>query len=227
MSAAEADVSRLRLGLEGSWAVRFEGGGVLTPSAEIGVRHDGGDAETGYGADIGGGIAWSDAARGVSAELRGRGLVSHEASGFRERGLSGSLSFDPTPGSRGLSLTLSQTVGGASGGGMDALLGRTTLEGLAANDDGGELGNRRFELRLGYGLAAFGDRFTLTPEAGFGHAAGTRDYSLGWKLVRESRGGDTGSLELALEARRHENDNAAPGAGAAEHTVGFRLTARW
>ena len=228
MSATEAEVTRLRLGLEGSWAVRFEGGGVLTPSLEVGVRHDGGDAETGAGADIGGGLAWRDAARGLSAELRGRGLLTHEAKGFRERGLSGSLIFDPAPDSaRGLSLTLSQTVGAASGGGMDALLGRTTLEGLAANDAGGALGNRRLELRVGYGLAAFGDRFTLTPEAGFGHAAGARDYSLGWKLVRESRGGGTGSLELSLEARRHENDNAAPGAGAGEHTVGARLSARW
>ena len=226
LNATGADVTRLRLGLEGTWAVRFDGGAGLTPSLEIGVRHDGGDAETGFGADFGGGLAWSDPARGLSAELRGRGLLSHEAEGFRERGLSGTLSFDPRPDSgRGLALTLSQTMGGASSGGMDALLGRGTLEGLAASDDGGELANRRFEMRLGYGLAAFGDRFTLTPELGFGHAPGSRDLRLAWRLVRGARDG-AGSLELALEARRRENADAAPGTDA-EHTVGVRLSARF
>jgi len=112
-------------------------------------------------------------------------------------------------------------------GGADALFGLHTLEGLATNDNGDEFTNRRFEMRLGYGLAAFGDRFTLTPEAGFGVSAASRDYSLGWKLVRDARGGDMGSLELTLEARRHENDDAAPGAGAAVHEVGLKLTARW
>ena len=228
MEAAEADVTRFRLGLEGSRAVHFDDGGTLTPSVEIGVRHDGGDAETGFGSDIGGGIAWSDPVRGLSAEFRGRGLLGHEAKGFRERGFSGTLSFDPTPGSaRGLSLSMSQTVGGASSGGADALLGRETLEGLADDDNGDEFANRRFEMRLGYGLAAFGDRFTMTPEIGFGHATGSREYSLGWRLVREARNGDMGSLELALEARRHENDTAVPGAGAAEHMSGVRLSVRW
>ena len=227
LSAAEADVTRLRLGLEGSWAIRFEGGGALTPSIEIGVRHDGGDAETGYGADIGGGIAWSDPKRGLSAELRGRGLLSHEAKGFRERGLSGTLAFDPAPDTdRGLNLSLSQTVGARAAGGMDALLQRGTMTGLAANDNNGggdDLANRRFEMKLGYGLPASGDRFTATPEAGAGLWNGGRDYSLGWRLTRENRGG-IGALELALEARRQENDNrgARP-----EHLIGLRVTARW
>ena len=76
LEAAEAEVTRLRLGLEGSRPFRFEDGATLTPSVEIGVRQDGGDAETGFGVDIGGGIAWSDPKRGLSAELRGRGLLS-------------------------------------------------------------------------------------------------------------------------------------------------------
>ena len=139
------------------------------------------------------------------------------------RTVSGSLVFDPTPGSeRGLSLTMSQTLGAASGGGMDALFGRTTLEGLAANDDdGGALGSRRFEAALGYGFAAFGDRFTLTPEAGFGLADTGRELRAGWRLVEGvSRGL---ARELSLEGARRE---PADGAGA-EHALtagaGWRL----
>ena len=228
LAAAEADVTRQRLGLEGALPVRLADGSVLTPGFEIGVRHDGGDAETGYGADIGANLAWTDARRGLSAELRGRGLLSHEAKGFRERGLSGSFSWDPVAGERGPRLSLTQTVGGAPSGGAEALLGRGTLEGLAANDNGGgkdDLKNRRQELKFGYGFAAFGDRFTWMPEAGVGLSDTGRDYSLGWRLLRGGAGApDGGAFELSFGARRHENDNddTRP-----EHEVGLRLTARW
>ena len=231
LAAAEAEVTRLRLGLEGALPVRLADSSVLTPGFEIGVRHDGGDAETGYGADIGANLAWTDARRGLSAELRGRGLLSHEAKGFRERGLSGSFSWDPVAGERGPRLSLTQTVGGAPSGGAEALLGRGTLEGLAANDNGGgsragdDLKSRRLELKFGYGFAAFGDRFTWTPEAGVGLSETGRDYSLGWRLLRGGAGApDGGAFELSFGARRHENDNddTRP-----EHEVGLRLTARW
>ena len=224
LEAATADATRLRLGLEGSWRGLAFGGHELTPSLEVGIRHDGGDAETGFGADIGAGLAWSHAKSGVSAEVSARGLLTHAADGFREQGIAGSFSWKPRQGSdRGPSLTLSQTLGGSSQGGMDALLGRETLAGLAGNDNGEDgLGNRRLELRLGYGVSAIGDRFTSTPELGLGLSNGRREMSLGWRLnMVRSRGN---SLELRLEATRREsaNDNAE-----AENGVGFRVTARW
>ena len=55
MAASRAEVTRLRLGLEGSWqGLAVGNGGRLEPEIEIGVRHDGGDAETGFGLDAGG-----------------------------------------------------------------------------------------------------------------------------------------------------------------------------
>ena len=228
LEAAEADVTRLRLGLEGSHPFRFEDGASLTPSVEIGGRHDGGDAETGAGIELGGGLAWSDPRRGLSSEVRGRGLLSHEADGFREQGFSGSLSWDPAPGTgRGPKFSMNQTIGGRASGGVDALFERDTLAGLAANDNGGDgdtLAQRRFGMKLGYGLAAFGGRFTGTPNVGVGLSAARRDYSLGWRLVRDPRPSDIGSLKLSLEARRQEsaNDDAEPG-----HGIGFRLTSRF
>ena len=231
LAGANAEVTRLRLGLEGSRPFRFEGGASLTPSVEVGVRQDGGDAETGFGVDVGGGIAWTDPQRGLSVDLRGRGLVSHDSKGFREAGLSGSLSWEPrSDNGRGPSLTLTQTMGGQASGGADALLRRGTLAGLAANDggteDGGLLSRRRLELRFGYGFGAFGDAFTSTPELGFGLSEAARDYRLGWRL---SRAAGAGSLDLSLEATRREaaNDNGAGyGAGAKpEHAVGLRFEA--
>ena len=231
LEAATADVTRLRLGLEGTWRGLEIGTGTLVPRLEIGVRHDGGDAETGFGLDLGGGLAWSDPGTGIRAEVSGRGLLTHESAGFRQRGIAGSFGWDPTPGSdRGPSLTLSQTMGLSAQGGADALLGRTTLAGLAANDNGDELDRRRLEVKLGYGFGALGDRFTATPEAGFGMSAGHRDYSLAWRFVRDRRRGDIGSLEFSLETRRRESANPGSGAGAGaapEHSVGFRMTARF
>ena len=223
--AATADVTRVRLGLEGTWrGLGTDGGATLVPTLEVGVRHDGGDAETGFGLDVGGGLAWSDPRSGLSVELRGRGLLTHEAGGFRDRGIAGSLGFDPRPDSeRGFALTLSQTMGASASGGMDALLGRGTLEGLAANDDGSGLENRRLELKMGYGFGVFGDRFTATPEAGLGLSNGQREMSLGWRLGLEVSG--PVSMELGLTGTRREaanDDGAEP-----VHALMLRGAVRW
>ena len=86
-----------------------------------------------------------------------RGLLTHETGGFRDRGISGSLGFDPDPGSeRGSALTLSQTTGASASGRVGALLGYRHLGGLAANDDGNALGNGRLKLKMGYDFGVFG-----------------------------------------------------------------------
>lgn len=57
MAASEADVSRLRLLLEGSHSFETSAG-TLTPSLNLGLRHDGGDAETGTGVEAGAGLRY-------------------------------------------------------------------------------------------------------------------------------------------------------------------------
>ena len=221
LEAARADVLRLRLGLEGSQVFGLANGATLTPNVEIGLRHDGGDAETGFGADLGGGLAWADPETGLSTEIRGRGLLSHEAQGFREFGFAGSLTWDPREQSdRGPRLTLTQSLGAAARGGADALLGSPTpVAAVAGRDDAG-LHRRRMEARFAYGFSAFGDRFTSTPEVSVGLSDAGRDYRLGWTLSRAS--GDSGSLDFSVEALRRESAGAP-----AEHVVRFGLTARF
>ena len=220
LAASQADVTRVRLALEGSRAVALAGDAVLTPSLELGVRHDGGDAETGFGADLGAGLTLLAPARGLSAELRARALLTHEADGLAERGLSGSLAFDPTPDSeRGLTLTLVQTVGAQASGGADALLSQRHLGGLAANDGQGErLEPRRFEGRLGYGFALLGERWTGTPEVGFSLSESRRETVLGWRLSEERRAGLV--FGLGLEGARSE---AVGGDAEPSHRLGFTL----
>ena len=224
LAAAEATVTRLRLGLEAERPFSFgepdaAARATLTPSLEIGLRHDGGDAETGFGLDLGGGITLSHPARGLQAEVRGRGLLTHAAEGFWDQGFSGSLCWQQRPDSDlGAMLSLTQTMGGSSSGGADALLSRVNLEGLAANDDEGNgLTHQRLDLQLSYGVLALGDRFTLTPELGLGLYNSGRDYRVGWSLTRLA---ETGSLELSFDVTRRESskDGDAP-----EHGVELRF----
>ena len=224
LASSQATVTRLRLGLEASRPVQLGSGATLTPSLEAGLRHDGGDAETGFGLALGGGLALSHPEGGLEAALRGHALLTHAADDFRDRGFSGSLSWRQKPDSdRGMALSLTQTVGGVSFGSADALLNRTTLEGLVANGDGGndDLKNQRLEFKLGYGLPAFGDRFTLTPELGLGFYDSGRDYRIGWSLTRPDA---VESFALSFDATRRERNNngAAP-----EHGIKFGLNTQF
>ena len=218
LAAAEADVTRLRLGLEGSRAFHFEGGASLVPSVELGVRHDGGDAETGFGADIGAGFAWSDPARGLSADVRARGLLTHEDGSFSDRGFAGSLAWDPAPGSAlGPSLSIAQSVGGQASGGLEALLGPQTAQALeAANDDGSELERRTLEAKAGYGIALFDDRWTGTPELGLGFTDTGREVVLSWRMAEQTLSGL--AFGLNVEGARQESMLAEGGAG---HRLGL------
>ena len=168
LAAASAGVTRLRLGLEGARAFRSAGGGTLTPSFGLGVRHDGGDVETGFGVDVGAGITYADPSSGVTADLHGRGLLAHEESRLREVGFSGSLAFDPTPSSdRGLSLRLGQTIGASATGGVDALYGRDTMAGLGARRrQGSGRSSRAFSLGGRDRLRSFRLRRSLHRDAG-------------------------------------------------------------
>ena len=219
LAAASAEVTRLRLALDGSWRFVLAGDAALTPSLELGVRNDGGDAETGFGVDIGGGLAFVDPKRGLTLDVSARTLVAHEASGSGERGITAALSFDPLPSTdRGLTMSLRQTLGAASTGGADALMGRETLSGLGANDRSDA---RQLQLTAGYGIAMFGGRFTGTPELRVGLSGTGRDYRLGWQLGLGSGGGR--SFELGLEATRRESANDDE----AEHGVGLRIGVTW
>ena len=206
LAAAVADVSRLRLGLEGSLDLAL-GGGLLTPTVELGLRHDGGDAETGFGVEIGGGTVFADATRGLLAQVMVRGLVVHEAADFRDWRVSGSLRFDPTPSSElGPAVALTPSWGGSSSGGVAVLLGRETLAGLAANDAPASVG--RLDAEAAYGLAVFGGRATGTPYLRMGQSEAFREVRMGCRLELLRWEG----LEMGVEGTQREStvDNMAP-----------------
>ncbi|MYE06502.1 MAG: hypothetical protein F4Y04_04650, partial [Chloroflexi bacterium] len=215
LASSEADVTRIRLGLEGTWQGIVHHGANWVPSIEVGIRHDDGDAETGFGADLGAGLTYDHEGYGLMAEIRARGLITHEASGFENVGLAGSLAWDPGPSTdRGPRLTLSQTIGAQASGGMDALLGRATMAGLTTrrgdDEPDSEAGRRQLELRAGYGFGIYDGRLTLTPELGLAHSPDQRQYRVGWRM--EPAGSPPGSVQLRFDAIRKESsaDEAEP-----------------
>ena len=58
MKGTQGDVTRLRLVAQGERDFVLAEQGTLTPSAELGLRHDGGDAETGMGVELGAGLRY-------------------------------------------------------------------------------------------------------------------------------------------------------------------------
>ena len=217
LAASDSDVTRLRVGLEGSYHVAMEDGASLVPKLELGARHDGGDAETGFGVELGGGVKWTDPGMGLSLDLSGRTLIAHGNDDLKDRGFSAALAYDPAPATqRGASLSLRQDFGGKATGGLDALFAPDPLDDRTG---GGEAASR-WAVEAAYGLPAFGGRWTGSPHMGLGLATAVRDYSVGWRLAPEAA--NAPDLSFGVKATRRESGTAAP-----EHTVGVEIRATW
>ena len=218
LAATEATVTRLRTGLEASRGYSIKRRLSLEPSLEVGLRRDGGDAETGAGVDIGGGLVVLDPLSGLSADVRVRMLLVHQDAGFRERGVSVSFSYDPTPRTPlGFLAKVSPSWGGQATSGAEAMWGRETMAEMA---HGGASAGNRLKAELGYGLPV-GSRFIGAPRFGIATSEYGRDYRLGYGLrVFES---GAMNFDLGVDAQRH----VSPGQEGAEHGVAGQLTVRW
>ena len=212
LAGARGDASRVRAVLEGSHAFSLSGGGSVEPSLTLGLRHDGGDGESGSGVELGAGLAWSDPSRGLTSDLRLYGLAAHEDAGYDEWGVSGSLRIAPALSGRGLSLSMTPSWGAE---GESGRLWDTRPSALAG--DGGEPPGARLDTELGYGLSLSGG-LTGTPYVGLGLGE-ARDVRLGWRLTS----GRMQSFSLGVEAVRR----AAANDDTPEHRIGLEASLRW
>ena len=196
LAATEAEASRLRLVLEGSRPVALAGGGLFVPTLEVGLRHDGGDAETGSGLEVGGRLRFTTAG-GLSIVASVRALLAHEAEDYTEWGASGALRYDPGRQGRGFTAAIVPTWGMAASGvqqlwGQQTTAGLAPLPGVVAPTAAG-----RVEAELGYGLAALKGRGLLTPYARVALTEGAdQAWHLGTRLLLAE------NLNFSLEASR-------------------------
>ena len=207
LASAEAETRRLRLALEGSREMDF-GGGSLTPSVEVGLRYDGGDAETGAGVELGGGVRY--AAPGLTMDVRVRGLLAHEERDYEEWGVSASAVFSPGSEGRGFSMRVGSAWGAASGGADRIWTGGAA--GLAREAD---LPGASLDAEAAYGLDAL--RGLLTPYTGVALSENGETWRAGarWTLGP--------ALALSLEASLTEpaSDDDARGG------LFLRASTRW
>ena len=201
LASSEGDVSRFRLGLEARRPFPLANGASLLPSLELGLRQDSGDAETGFGVDLGAGLAWAAPELGISAELSGRTLLTHADDDFQDKGLALSFSWDPIASNVGPYLSMRHAVGSTASGGMDSLLNPVALQ-LPA--DAPSASSQRFETQLAYGMAIFDERLVLSPSVDLALSPDSRRYGLLWALQPHSQQGQADPWHLSLGVHRQE-----------------------
>ena len=136
----EGSASRARALLEASWTA-----GGLKLATTAGARYDGGDADTGGGAETGASVGY--AGGGLELDLRGRlGLGS---GGHREWGAALRLAFDPGTRGEGFRLALSPAHGQDQSG-IHGLMDGGTLHAIAPT--AGDSREWRLDAEAGYAL---------------------------------------------------------------------------
>ena len=210
---AAGQTGRVRLMLEGSGSMPLATGGVLKPTLEAGLRYDAGDAETGAGLEVGGGLGY--AAGRLSVQVDARGLLAHQDTEYEEWGFSGSIAYTPSEDGRGLSMRLG-SAWGATQSGVQSLWNRQDASGLVRNAafDAAQ----RYQVELRYGLDGRKGRARWEPFIGVESGDGSsRALRLGVKLSSGRR------LDAGLELGRRQG---LPGADP-EHAVQLRGELRW
>ena len=216
IAGVDAESTRLRLSLEGSSEIIVAESAPLSPFLEAGVRHDSGDEQSGAGVELGAGVRFAAPEIGLTAEVGARGLVAHAIDGYREWGVSGSVRFDPYPGSdRGASFTLGSSVGPISERSVDSLW-RREMSADSLSDGGGEF-ERSLDAEVGYGFPIHGGTATGTPWLGVSVSERRRGIRLGYR-VRLSPSVVAG-VDTSFE--RDMDGGASP-----RHAIMFRLSIR-
>ena len=226
LDSTTAAVSRLRTALEGSQSMTIASRMALTPSVEIGIRQDGGDAETGRGMDLGAGLVLADGVTGLAVDIRVRRLLVHQAEGFAESGMSISVSYNPRPSTPlGFTARVSPAWGGESMSGAEALWGRESMGGMS-HDPLMNGGGQRLDTEVGYGLP-IGSRFVGTPRAGIRTSEYGRDYRIGYGMQVLEQG--KLNLQLGVDAERRESPlfQMQEQSGGTDQRVLGRATVQW
>ncbi|MDE0073700.1 MAG: fibronectin type III domain-containing protein [Gammaproteobacteria bacterium] len=196
-------MQRGKLALELTQAFRASEGQEMAFVLEGGMRYDNGDGVNGASAEVGGGLRYTNSGFGLTAEGRGRFVISAR-DGYEEWGLGGTLMFDPAARGEGLSIRVAPSYGDQTSG-VNQLWERGVYDAVGGHDLGM---SPNVDGEVAYGLADFHG----TPYGGFHLAeSGMRAFSSG---VRYDLGADVG---LRLEGTRRES-----GLGGAQHTVGVR-----
>ena len=198
--AVKTDVQRLRVALELESTQVRDSKATVQRSAELALRHDGGDGnETGLGVELGGLLSWSRPDGRLIGELNGRILLLHEEDDVQDWGVGGLIRYQTQSAGRGLSFQV-QPVYGQTASGTERIWNQGPTEIEPAIDD-------RRDLQLladaGYGLSELSGRGLLTPYGGLQlSGSSSRIWRLGTRFEIDS------VYEIDLGGRHRERGDA-------------------
>ena len=210
--AVDADTMRLRVAVEVGRTWEQAAGSSITTSLELGGRFDGGDAEEGAGAELGGEIGYENLPGGVDVSARGRYLVAHSESDFEEWAASVEVSLSPGgPGGRGLQFSLIPKWGSAASRVDSMWQGTSALESdgsARGSGSGSGLSPDSLDMEVGYGMSLRSRAGVLTPFGELGLAdSDSRRARLGLRLgLLDGSGQETVRMELSGEHSARGND---------------------
>ena len=193
--ALSARSQGVRLALAGRTELMASEQGRLGVNLELGERWDGGDAQAGWGTEVGAGLDYRHAGLGLGVAIQGQYLLVHSERSLEEKGVSLTLEFTPGVQGKGFSLAL-RPAWGAYPGGAGELLNNEAL--LRGTDRQAGLGtaSERLDLEWGYGLGLRSDAGLLTLRGGLSYQQmGQRAWRFGGLL--DMPGSTRGSWELS------------------------------
>ena len=206
---------RVRLILEGKrdWPLTPESR--LRSSLEIAARWDEGDAETGLGAEVGGGLTYAHQHHGLDVEFRGRRLLVHRETTFKDWASSFVLRLAPGD-RRGLGMELAPAWGTVPNnaetlwrGDQISMENRSSSSPLRTPD--------RMDFKFGYGLKHSAGLVTPFAEVGLRGTKASR-LRLGARLGANSSPGQ-GSRRLEVFGEQLVHSGASTG-----RRIGLRAT---
>ncbi len=210
LAAVTGVAHRARVALAMKTDVALSPESALQPSVELGGRWDNGDAETGMGAELSGGVEYQQRWWGVSLAARGRYLLAHQATDFEAWGGSLAVKVGEGLGGQGLWVAFEPTWGTPASG-VEQLWGREAGPAGNGAPAGGAVG--RLTADVGYGLALRRPGWRVTPYGGVATGPATSRYRLGGHLqVHEA-------MALSLEGIQQTTLDSAT-----EHGIVFSWT---
>ncbi len=151
VDALSLDMRRARVALEWEQGYEFRSGHEVSVLLEGGLRYDDGDAGSGEGAELGGGLRYVSPGSRLIVEGRGRVLATGHF-GYEEWGASGMIQFDMHRRGEGLSMRLAPVWGEAASG-VRQLWDHGVTDRIGT---GRTPGKARLDAEVEYGLAGFG-----------------------------------------------------------------------
>ena len=207
LPALGGTTTRVRLGVDATWPETPALKGLVSPHAGVGLRYDGGDAETGFGLEIEGGVTWRDPESHLSLSVEGRTLAVHEERAFRDWGMTFGLVWDPRPDTKeGFSATFGYDLGHGTSG-EDALLGPETYPGQ--NEAEGETS---WHSEVAYGVSRGGGLVGSS----YGGVSGTSDdveeARVGYRIEPDTPHAENMSIDVWTDPVAEKEEKSA-GAG--------------